>query len=164
MTDIKKLLNKYYKPDGENMTADVKINPAERFSNKYHNTIRQEQKNKHRYLLLQQLLNETPFYLNEDQIQQIQYWIDTFNDNFKEFHRQASEETIILALIFIQRKQTHKDTQIYRYKISSKYNLTTPVFTTIQNQLIFQLMRTTPLTYSQKKHLDNHILQKRGRE
>lgn len=160
MTDIKKLLNKYYKPDGENMTGAIKVHPAERHSNQYHNIIRSDQKKKHRYLILQQLSKEVPFYLHDDQIQQIKYWINIFNDNFKEFHRQASEETIILALIFIQRKQTHKDTQIYRYKISSKYNLTMPVFTTIQNQLIFQLMKTTPLTYNQKITLNNEILQK----
>lgn len=164
MTNINKLLRKYYKPDGENMTADIKVNPAERYTNKYHNNIRQTQKQKHRHLLLDQLLNEVPFYLQEDQITQIRYWIDTFNTEFKNFHRQASEETIILALIFIQRKQTHKDTQIYRYKISTKYDLTQSIFTNIQNQLIFQLMRTTPLIYSQKKHLDNHILQKGDKE
>lgn len=160
MVNYKQLIQKYYKKDGENMTADIRVNPAERHTNKYHNHIRQEQRNKHRYLILQQLLNEAPFYLNDDQVIQIEYWLTIFGDNFKEFHRQASEETIILALIFIQRKQTHSDTQIYRYKISDKYDLTTSVFTTIQNQLIFQLMRTTPLTYSQMKHLDNHILQK----
>ena len=164
MNDINKLINKYYKKDGENMTADIKINPAERFSNEYHNEVRQSQRNKHRYLILQQLLKETPFYLHEDQIQQIKYWLTIFSDNFKEFHRQASEETIILALIFIQRKKTHTDTQIYRYKISDKYKLTMPIFTTIQNQLIFQLMKTTPLTYSQMKHLNNDILQKGDRE
>ena len=146
------------------MTADIKINPAERFSNEYHNNIRQTQRNKHRYLLLHELLNEVPFYLNDDQITQIQYWLTIFDKDFKNLHRQASEETIILALIFIQRKQTHTDTQIYRYKISSKYDLTVPIFTTIQNQLIFHLMRTTPLTYNQKKTLDNHILQKGDRE
>ena len=160
MVNYNKLLQKYYKPDGENMTADIRVNPAERYTNKYHKQIRQTQKQKHRHLLLDQLLNEVPFYLQEDQITQIRYWIDTFNTEFKNFHRQASDETIILALIFIQRKQTHKDTQIYRYKISTKYDLTAPIFTTIQNQLIFQLMRTTPLTYNQMKYLNHDIAQK----
>ena len=164
MNDINKLIRKYYKRDGENMTGAIKVNPAERYTNNYHKQIRQEQRNKHRYLILQQLLKEVPFYLHEDQIQQIQYWLTIFQDDFKNFHRKASEETIILALIFIQRKQTHTDTQIYRYKISTKYDLTQTVFTTIQNQLIFQLMKTTPLTYSQMKHLDNYILQKRQGE
>ena len=145
MVNYKQLIKKYYKKDGENMTADIRVNPAERHTNKYHNHIRQEQRNKHRYLLLQQLLNESPFYLNKDQIKQIEYWLDTFSDDFKGFHRKASEETIILALIFIQRKHTNPETKVYRYTISEKYNLTTPTFELIQNRLIFRLMQTTPL-------------------
>ena len=163
MTNIKKLLNKYYKKDGENMTANIRVNPAERFSNTYHNTIRQSQRNKHRYLLLQQLINESPFYLHDDQIKQIEYWLATFQDDFKGFHRKASEETIILALIFIQRKHTNPETKIYRYTISDKYNLTTPTFELIQNRLIFRLMQTTPLTYNQKIYLDHDIEQNKPR-
>ena len=87
-----------------------------------------------------------------------------FNEDFKNFHRQSSNETILLAFIFIQQKQVNKRINVEQYSISKKYNLTTPIFETIQNELIFQLMRTTPLQYNQKKVLDNSILQKGKRE
>ena len=163
MTNINKLLNKYYKKDGKNLTAHVKINKAEKMSNKYHNQRRLETTEKHRYLILQELLKETPFELSQDQITQIRYWLSTFNKNFKNFHRKSSEETIILGFIMIQHKKANPGLQIEKFTISRKYHLTPAVFELIQNRLIFELMRTTPLTYNQAKHYNHEILIKEGR-
>lgn len=145
------------------MTADIKINHAERMSNKYHNKIRLEKKGKHRYLLLHELIKEVPFQLRQDQITQIEYWLNSFNDNFKNFHRTSSEETIILAFIMIQRKKTNPKLQVEKFTISKKYKLTTSVFELIQNRLIFELMRTTPLIYNQSKYYNHNILVKEGK-
>lgn len=163
MTDYNRLINKYYKTDGKNLTGHIKIHKAEKMSNKYHRERRLEATEKHRYLLLQELLKETPFRLTENQIKQIEYWLTTFNDNFKNFHRKSSEETIILGFIMIQRKKANPKLQVEKFTISRKYNLTNQVFELIQNRLIFELMRTTPLTYSQAKHYNHEILQKEGR-
>jgi hypothetical protein len=162
MNNIRYLINKYYKKDGKNMTATPRISPAERTSTKYHKKIRLEAKKKHRYLLFQELLKEIPFHLNKTQTKQIEYWIGKFNDNFKNFHRRSSEKTILLAFIMIQRKQTNPKIRIEKYSICNKYNLTSPVFELIQNRLIFELMRTTPMTYLQSKQYDHNILMNEG--
>lgn len=151
MSDIKQLIRKYEKPTR-----------AEKYTKKYQNRLNTEKARKHRHLILDELLKEVPFILQPYQIDQIRHWIDTFNKNFKDFHRQASNETIILAFIMIQRKHTNPQTKVYKFQICEKYNLTTPVFELIQNRLVFQLMRTTPLTYTLSKKYDHEILNKNG--
>lgn len=163
MVDYNRLINKYYKKDGKNITGNIKIHKAEKMSNEYHRQRRQEAREKHRYLLLQELVKETPFNLTPSQINQIEYWITSFNNNFKNFHRKSSEETILLAFIMIQRKKVNPKLQVEKFTISRKYKLNNQVFELIQNRLIFELMRTTPLTYSQAKHYNHEILIKKGR-
>lgn len=140
---IDQLIKKYEKPT-----------PGERYTKEYKRKLNQEAQRKHRHLLLDSLLNETPFNLPKYQVNQIRYWIDRFNNDFKNFHRRSSNETILLAFIFIQRRNLNPYVQIEKYTISNKYNLTTPIFETIQNRLIFQLMKTTELRYNQKEYLD----------
>ena len=155
MSNIESLLNKYYKKEGANLTAHQKINKAEKHTREYNKKLKREQYRRNRHLILKQLLNEIPFTLKPYQIKQIQYWIDRFNDDFKSFHRNSSNETILLAFIMIQHMNTNKGTNINKYSISKKYKLTLPKFETIQNQLIFQLMKTTELRYSQSRYY-NH--------
>lgn len=159
MTNITKLMRKYYKKEGENPTAEFKINKAEKHSPEYNRKLKKHQYNKHRHLILDTLLNEAPFTLNPYQIEQIRYWLDKFNDNFKEFHRNSSNETIILAFIMIQWKVKNPKIHIGSFAISRKYNLTNQKFELIQNRLIFQLMRTTELTYNQRKWQKNNTLE-----
>ena len=159
MTDYNRLINKYYKKEGKNLTAHIKINNAEIITNEYDKTLKSDNRRKHRHLLLNELLNETPFRLNETQILQIRYWIDNFNEDFKGFHRRSSNETIILAFIMIQRKNTNPKLNVEKFSISRKYNLNNLVFESIQNKLIFRLMQTTPLTYNQAKYVNHEILQ-----
>ena len=162
MSNIKLLLNKYYKQEGANLTAHQKINKAEKHTPKYNKKLKREQYRRNRHLILKQLLNEIPFTITETQEQQIRRWIDLFNDTWKEFHRQASNETIILALIFIQHKQANPKIRTYEYSITTKYDLTDRKFEVIQNNLIFQLMKHTPLTYTLSKKYDHEILNKKG--
>ena len=160
MSNIEYLLTKYYKKEGANLTAHQKINKAEKHTPEYNKKIKREQYRRNRHLILKQLLNETPFTLKQYQIDQIKYWIDRFNDDFKSFHRNSSNETILLAFIMIQQMQSDKGMNINKYSISKKYNLTLSKFETIQNQLIFRLMKTTELRYSQSKHYDHEKLNK----
>ena len=152
MTNIETLIKKYYRQDGKNMTGTPNKNPAERYTKQYNKNEKQKANLKHRHNILTGLLQETPFTLTTVQTEQIRYWIDTFNKTFKDFHRQSSNETIILAFIMIQAKRSNSRLKVEQYSISDKYHLTSPIFELIQNRLIFQLMRTTPLTYNQRKH------------
>lgn len=162
MTDINKLIATYYNRDGENITATPKKDKRECYTKEYQQQQRLEANRKNRHLLLDSLLNEIPFRLTNAQIEDIRKWINTFNPYWKDFHRQASDETIILAFIMVQRKQANKRLKVERFSISKKYNLTNSVFITIQNQLIFELMRTTPLTYTLSQKYDHDILEKKG--
>lgn len=162
MTDINKLLKKYYNTDGENMTATPKKDKAECYTNNYNKQQRLEAKRQNRHLILDQLLNEIPFYLHQGQVETIRKWINEFNPYWKDFHRQASDETIILAFIMIQRKQANKRLKVEKFTISKKYNLTNSIFITIQNQLIFELMRTIPLTYTLSNKYNHELLEKKG--
>lgn len=148
---IENIINKYEKP-----------HPAEKTSNNYNKKQRLEARRKNRHLILDEILNETPFNLNKVQVEQIRNWIDLFNPYFKEFHRQCSNETIILALVMVQRKQVNPRLDVERFSISHKYNLTNKKFTVIQNNLIFQLMRHTPLTYTLSERYNHEILNKKG--
>ena len=162
MSDITRIINKYYTKDGKNMTATQKRNPYEQTNPEYTNKRKQEQKCNQRHIILKTLINEVPFHVTKDQENQIRYWINQFNKDFKNFHRQASNETIILAFIFIHRKHDKKRIEVEEYSISKKYHLTDKKFKVIQNNLIFKLMQTTPLQYNQKICLDNDILNKKG--
>ena len=163
MNEINKLINKYYKRDGKNRTAYTKLDKQEKYSNEYKKERRLASKEKHRYLILQELTGEVPFHITKDQLNQIEYWITSFNDNFKNFHRRSSEETIILAFIMIQYKQANPNMEVDNYSICKKYKLNQRVFELIQNRLIFELMRTVPMTYNQSRHYNHHILMK-GKE
>ena len=160
MTEINKLIRKYYTPDGSNLTGSQRKTPGEMYTTTYSKNEKMESARKHRHNILSQLLLETPFKLNKQQEQQIRYWIDTFNPYWKTFHRQASNETIILALIMIQAKKDTPKLQVEFYTISRKYDLTEKKFSLIQNRLIFMLMRTTPLTYTQSRYINHEIIEK----
>ena len=156
MTNINSLLKKY---EHNNRNKWVK---GESTSKEYKRKQYLESNRKHRHLILDQLLNEIKFTLNPDEIQQIRYWIDTFNPHWKEFHRQSTNETIILAMIMIQYKTRNTKLKIEKYSITKKYNLTSSKFELIQNRLIFLLMKYTPLTYTQSNKHDNYLLNKNG--
>lgn len=160
MVNYNKLINKYYKKEGKNLTAQPRIYKGERSRNEYHKDVRLEANRKNRYLLLRQLMNEVPFHITKTQRAQIMYWVESFNDNFKNFHRRSSEETILLGFIMIQYKQVNPNINIDKYTICKKYNLTPAIFELIQNRLIFELMKTTPLTYNQAKYYNHYLEEK----
>ena len=153
MININYLLKKY-----------DKITPAERHTNEYYNKNKTEENRKNRHLLLDSLLNEVPFTLNKNEIRQIRYWIDRFNTEWKNIHRQSSDETILLALILMQRKHSNPKIQIQQYNICETYDLTTSKFITIQNRIVFLLMKTTPLVYTQSKYYDHYLQEKKEDE
>ena len=154
MSNIEQLFQKYYNPEGQNLTAYEKRHRAEHTSNQYRNKQLQTARLKHRHLILDQLLNEINFTVKPYQIERVGYLIDRFNTDLKNLHRQSSDETIILALIMVQYKQENPKMDIGTMRISRKYKLTNHKFTIIQNRLIHQIMKTTELQYSQEKYVN----------
>ena len=111
MTDIKQLIATY----------ESSYVPGEKRSNKYNNRKKIEAKIRYRIRLLHQLLKVLPesLLLNKDQIMLCENLVKTFI-NFKYLHRQASEETILLAFIFYQLKLDKPGIKIEKYTISHK--------------------------------------------
>lgn len=140
MTNYNRLLRKYEKPT-----------PGERYTPAYNREIRTQQRVKNRHLLLDQLLNEIPFYLTRNEKQRIRYFIDTFT-NFKIFHRRVSNECILLSFIFLMKTLRNPKTDVEKYSISKKYGLNNPVFRLIICRLNNEVMKTTPLLLNQNKH------------
>lgn len=153
MTNYNKLLKKYEKPT-----------KSEKFTNEYQNKINQEAARKNRHLILDELLLEVPFTLTKPQITVIRTWIDDFNTDFKDFHRQSSNETIILAFIFLMRKEDFPKLDVSTFSISKKYNLTKPIFELIVCRLVYRLIKTMPIILRTSNRKDHDILQKTGKE
>ena len=162
MTNYNKLINKYYKSEGKNNTEYFKINSSEKRTPSYNKKLKKQEALRNRYLILDSLLNEIPFHISLNQVQQVKYWLFRFNDNFKNFNRRVSNETIILAFIFIQYMKVNPKRRVDDYPICEKYDLTQSVFLTIQNRLIFELMRTTELVYTQSNYYNHEYLIKNG--
>lgn len=140
MTNYNRLLRKYEKPT-----------PGERYTISYNREIRTQQRIKNRHLILDQLLNETPFHITGDDVERIRYFIDKF-PNFKIFHRRVSNECILLAFIFLMKTLHNPKTDVEKYSISKKYGLNNPVFRLIICRLNNEVMKTTPLLLNQNKH------------
>ena len=151
MTNYERLLKKYSKS----------YVPGECHSPEYQLQNKITQRIKNRHLILDELLLEIPFKLHEYEIQRIRYFIDTFTD-FKTFHRRVSNETILLAFIFLMRTLTNPKTDVEKFRISKKYGLTNPVFRLIICRLNEQLMMTAPLILRQTRHYNQEILYKEG--
>lgn len=159
MNDIVKLLEKYYKCDGDNLTGIEKPTRAEKTTKDYNRKMKKKQYNRNRHLILDVLLNEVPYKFKTYQIVQVRYWIDRFNDNFKDFHRQASNEAIILAFLLIHWKQENPKLKISNLPITHKYNLTIEKFILIETRLLFKLMQSTELVYNQRRYVNSNLLE-----
>jgi hypothetical protein len=150
--DVDFLLKKYEKPT-----------KAERYSNEYQNKINQETARKNRHLILDELMIEVPFTVKKSHEETIRMWIDDFSIEFKDFHRQASDEAIILVFIFLMRKEDYPYLDVSHYSISKKYGITPKVFELIVCRLVLKLLKTMPIIYRQSTRKDHEILQKTGK-
>lgn len=136
---------------------------GERRSKHYEKTVRDESKRKNRHLILDSLINEAkPLTLNHNQIKIIRYLIDDFSDDFKELHRQAKEETIILAFIFYMKKIEQASIRLADYNITSKYNLTNHIFELIICRMLLKFMKKCPIKPRTNYSRDHESLSRSG--
>lgn len=148
MTNIEKLMRKYYTSKSKNPCEHEKRCKAERTSPEYWNRQRQTATLKDKHLLLDQVLNDIGQPLNPQQKNEISNWIDIFRDDWKTLHRQSTNEAIILALIIIQYKNNHYKLTNTIKKACIDYDLDRKKFIFIQNRVIFLLMKHTTLQYT----------------
>ena len=148
VTDIKQLLTKYEKPTS-----------GERYTNTYKKKLRRQQAIRNRHLLLDELLNEIPFHITDHQINTIRYFINTVK-NFNNLHRRCSNETILLAMIFLMRTLDKPKTNVDEYSISKKYGLNNTNFRLIICRLNNEILMSLPITIHETKKDNHYYLEK----
>jgi len=121
------------------------------------NRIKSDVRRKNRHLLLSELIHESNnLSLTDSQVQLVRYFIDDFHDDFKELHRRASEETIILAFIFYTMKLENPSIRLESYRIFGTYGLTDHIFEIVLCRMMSHFIRKCPITpvESYKDHHD----------
>lgn len=113
----------------------------------------------HRLELLQDLENQLPFTLTQNQKAEVENLIRRFNNKFKKLHGNASEKTIILAFIFYTRKIDEPKTQIGQYTVATKNGLNTNIFITIICRITEDYRKNSPINNTKTYNYNHQILQ-----
>ena len=148
MTNIEYLLEKYEKPTS-----------SERHTREYRKKLKQERAVKHRHLVVGELIRECPFNVSKTQIKIIRYYINTVK-NFKKLHKQASNETIILAFIFLHKTLDNPRIDVEKFSISKKYGLNNSNFKLIICRLHKEIMESLPVTIHETSKDNYEYLEK----
>lgn len=153
MTDYEKLLKKY----------EPAYVPGEERSLEYNHNFRVQARLKHRMLLVDELTLEVKYFLlTPSQKETVKYLVKVFNGNFKSLHRQASDETIILAFIFYLKKLDTPKLQLKDYRITKKYRLTDAIFELILCRVTNYFMVHHPVCLTTSLRDDHDKLVREG--
>lgn len=110
------------------------------------------------------MFNDLPFSFAPYQKQQVKQLI-TENKNFKKLHGNASNEEIILSLIFFVKMQEDDTIRIDKNKrLLNKYNINIEkyhnTYEIILCRLLHKILANTPITPTEPKNVDHNILYK----
>lgn len=156
MTHIQKLLDKY-------QSSYV---PGEIRSKQYNTRIQKQHKYKNRINTLNTINKELPYSikLNKSEKEVTASIIETFNEDLKYLHRQATEEQIILSIIYTIKKRIKPELTLNKdkYPIFTRYRLTYPMLTTILSRLCNYYMLHNPQIIRQTTRYDHEILYKQN--
>jgi hypothetical protein len=156
MTDIQKLLDKY----------QASYVPGEIRSKQYNTRIQKQHKYKNRINTLNTINKELPYSikLNKSEKEVTASIIETFNEDLKYLHRQATEEQIILSIIYTIKKRIKPELTLNKdkYPIFARYRLTYPMLTTILSRLCNYYMLHNPQVIRQTTRYDHEILYKQN--
>ena len=153
MSNIETLLEKYgddvyvegmYESPEQHQRRDRKISVSKRLQ------------------LFEDLLFEEPkLCLNKFEKEQVQYYIKKYT-NFKEFCKNAKEETIILAFIFYIKLSSNSKIELDEWSICEKYGLNYRTYSLIVTQLCKLVSKDVPLSLSVTTRYDHSILEKQS--
>ena len=146
---IEKKLKKYEKP----------YVTGEQRSKEYNKQIKQQEAIQKRHNIAETLFNEIPFHLTNHDKKEVHHLIDMIK-NFKDLHRKASNETIILAFIFYVKIGKGENIKIQKYRISHKYQLTHNTFEIILCKLNLHYLSELYIIPVEPKGIDHNILYK----
>ena len=148
MNNTEQLLKKYSKP----------YVPGEKRSTEYEKMIKRQQRQEHKKQIAEDLFQEVPFHLTNDEKEQVLHLITMYN-NFRDLHGKASNETIILAFIFYV-KMNNKQIKIDRYTITEKYQLTHTTFEIIVCRLVKNYLKHIYIIPKQSETKQHDIITK----
>lgn len=140
-SETKKLIDKY----------DCQYVPGEQQSPSTKKTNRNYNKLQERYRILEDTLQTLHFPVTQNEKEQIQTLIRKYNNQFKTLHHNASQETIITAMI-ITIKKAHDPT--------ITYDLNNNIILTITSRILEDYMKNTPIIPQTTYKYDHEILLK----
>ena len=152
MNNIQQIIDKYSKP----------YVPGEKRSKEYNRQIKIESRHKNRIQILNQLNNELPYSikLNKYEKELCTAVLEVFKNDIKHLNRQASEEQIILSIIYTIKKRVKPRLQIEEYSIFKKYELNCNTLLTILCRLTNYYMVHNPLVIHETTRYDHELLSK----
>ena len=145
--NIKNLLQKY----------NTNYTPGEIRTQEYEKTIKQKQNIKDKIKIAKDLFQEVPFHLTNDDKEQVLHLIQMY-PNFKDLHKRASNETIILAFIYYTKIPYNTDIKLNNYSITSKYDLTHSTFELIICRLALNYLKEIYIIPYEPKETNHELL------
>lgn len=149
MKDIEHKLEKYSNPY---------VNGEQR-SKEYETHLKQKQAIRKKHQIAENLFNEVPFHLTTDEKNHVHHLINMY-PNFKDLHGRASNETIILALIFYTKIPNNTNIKLHNYEIITKYKLKHTTFEIIICRLVLNYLKEVYIIPYEPKQTDHNILEK----
>jgi hypothetical protein len=133
--------------------------PGETRTSEYEKQIKQKKSIQDKLDIAETLFTETPFHLTENDKEQVRHLIQMY-PNFKELHKRASNETIILAFIYYTKIPNNTDIKLNNYTITRKYNLTHNTFELIICRLALNYLQEVYIIPTEPHDIDHNILYK----
>ena len=148
MEDIQDKLNRYrtYVP-GETRTQE------------YEKQTKQKQSINDKLEIAETLFTEIPFHLTSSDKEQVRHLIQMY-PNFKDLHKRASNETIILAFIYYTKIPHNTDIKLNNYTITRKYQLTHNTFELIICRLALNYLQQVYIIPNEPHDIDHNLLYK----
>jgi hypothetical protein len=133
--------------------------PGETRTSEYEKQIKQKQSIKDKLEIAETLFTETPFHLTLQDKEQVRHLIRMY-PNFKDLHKRASNETIILAFIYYTKIPNNTDIKLNNYTITRKYNLTHNTFELIICRLTLNYLKEVYIIPTTPNDIDHNLLYK----
>lgn len=133
--------------------------PGETRTSEYEKQIKQKQSIKDKLEIAETLFTETPFHLTPQDKEQVRHLIRMY-PNFKDLHKRASNETIILAFIYYTKIPNNTDIKLNNYSITRKYNLTHNTFELIICRLALNYLKEVYIIPTTPNDIDHNLLYK----
>lgn len=123
---------------------------GERHSNTTKKKNKDHMKLQERYQILEDIIPTLPFTITKQEKTQVRTLIQKYNTQFKKLHHNASQETIITALIIIIKKSTNPNI--------NNTNINPNTILIINSRILHDYMKNTPIPLTTTDKYNHEIL------